>query len=62
MRPPTHVSRPHTAGYGILAARRRERAVNATVRIGVTWAFGLMEADFTGSLTRWRFDPESANA
>jgi len=30
-------------------------AVNATVRVRPTWAFGLTEADFTGSPTRWAF-------
>lgn len=34
-------------------------AVNATIRVRPTWAFGLAEADFTGSPTRWRFDPPS---
>lgn len=29
--------------------------LNATVRIRPTWAFGLDEADFSGSPTRWRF-------
>jgi PPOX class probable F420-dependent enzyme len=33
--------------------------VNATVRIAIHWAFGLTEADFTGSPTRWRFGPGS---
>jgi PPOX class probable F420-dependent enzyme len=28
---------------------------NATFRLRPTWAFGLLEADFTGSPTRWRF-------
>lgn len=31
-------------------------AVNATVRVRVSWAFALSEADFTGSPTRWTFD------
>lgn len=31
-------------------------AVNATIRVQPTWAFGLLEADFTGSPTRWLFD------
>ena len=30
-------------------------ALNATVRVLPTWAFGLAEADFTGSPTRWDF-------
>ena len=30
-------------------------AVNATFRLAPSWAFGLVEADFTGSPTRWRF-------
>lgn len=29
--------------------------LNATLRIRPTWAFGLDEADFSGSPTRWRF-------
>lgn len=29
--------------------------VNATFRIRPVWAFGLIERDFTGSPTRWRF-------
>jgi PPOX class probable F420-dependent enzyme len=28
---------------------------NATFRLRPTWAFGLLEADFTGSPTRWHF-------
>lgn len=28
---------------------------NAIFRLRPTWAFGLLEADFTGSPTRWRF-------
>lgn len=32
-------------------------AVNATFRIRPAWAFGLDEADFTGSPTRWQFPP-----
>jgi PPOX class probable F420-dependent enzyme len=31
-------------------------AVNATIRVRPQWAFGLLQADFTGSPTRWRFD------
>ncbi|MGH9230477.1 MAG: pyridoxamine 5'-phosphate oxidase family protein, partial [Acidimicrobiales bacterium] len=29
--------------------------VNATYRMSPTWAFGLLESDFEGSPTRWRF-------
>ncbi len=32
-------------------------AVNATIRLRPAWVFGLDEADFIGSPTRWRFDP-----
>jgi PPOX class probable F420-dependent enzyme len=32
-------------------------AVNATVRVAPDWAFALDEEHFTGSPTRWRFDP-----
>lgn len=32
-------------------------AVNSTFRVPPTWAFGLDEADFTGSPTRWDFPP-----
>jgi PPOX class probable F420-dependent enzyme len=31
-------------------------AVNATVRVRPRWAFGLVQEDFAGSPTRWRFD------
>jgi hypothetical protein len=31
-------------------------AVNATVRVRPRWAFGLVQDDFAGSPTRWRFD------
>ena len=30
-------------------------SVNATVCVRPRWAFGLVEEDFTGSPTRWRF-------
>jgi hypothetical protein len=30
-------------------------AVNATIRLRPSWAFGLAEGDFTGSPTRWSF-------
>jgi len=30
-------------------------AVNATVRVRPRWAFGLVQEDFAGSPTRWRF-------
>lgn len=30
-------------------------AVNATVRVRPHWAFGLVQEDFVGSPTRWRF-------
>ena len=30
--------------------------VNGVWRVAPTWAFGLMEDDFTGSPTRWTFD------
>jgi len=30
-------------------------AVNATFRVTPRWAFGLVEADFAGSPTRWAF-------
>jgi hypothetical protein len=33
-------------------------AENACFRLEPTWAFGLTEADFVGSPTRWRFEPE----
>jgi len=39
-----------------------EPSVNATVRLGPTWAFGLIEAEFTRSPTRWRFGPVDRNA
>ena len=29
--------------------------VNGTYRVAPTWAFGLLESDFDGSPTRWRF-------
>jgi len=32
-------------------------AVNGCWRVPPTWVFGLVESDFTGSPTRWRFDP-----
>jgi PPOX class probable F420-dependent enzyme len=32
-------------------------AVNATVRVAPSWAFALDEEKFTGSPTRWQFDP-----
>jgi PPOX class probable F420-dependent enzyme len=32
-------------------------AVNATVRVAPSWAFALDEENFTGSPTRWQFDP-----
>ena len=32
-------------------------AVNATVRVRPRWAFGLVQEDFAGSPTRWRFEP-----
>jgi general stress protein 26 len=35
-------------------------AVNATIRVQPRWAFGLAEGDFTGSPTRWIFQPERA--
>jgi hypothetical protein len=31
-------------------------AVSATIRVWPRWAFGLAEADFTGSPTRWVFE------
>jgi PPOX class probable F420-dependent enzyme len=31
-------------------------AVNATVRVRPSWAFGLADGDFTGSPTRWTFE------
>lgn len=31
------------------------RSENACFRVRPTWAFGLMESDFTGSPTRWTF-------
>ena len=34
-------------------------AVNATFRVRPVWAFGLVEAEFTGSPTRWTFPPRS---
>ncbi len=33
-------------------------AVNATIRVRPRWAFGLAEEDFTGSPTRWVFEPD----
>ena len=33
-------------------------AVNATIRVRPRWAFGLDGRDFTGSPTRWVFEPE----
>ena len=30
-------------------------SANATVRVRSHWAFGLMQDDFSGSPTRWRF-------
>jgi hypothetical protein len=33
-------------------------AVNTTIRVRPRWAFGLAEGDFTGSPTRWVFEPE----
>jgi PPOX class probable F420-dependent enzyme len=32
------------------------KASNACFRVRPSWAFGLMESDFTGSPTRWTFD------
>ena len=32
-------------------------AVNATVRVRPRWGFGLVQEDFSGSPTRWRFEP-----
>jgi PPOX class probable F420-dependent enzyme len=32
-------------------------SVNATVRVAPDWAFALDEEQFSGSPTRWRFDP-----
>ena len=34
-------------------------AVNATVRVRPRWAFGLLGRDFTGSPTRWVFEPDA---
>jgi hypothetical protein len=34
-------------------------ALNACFRVRPTWAFGLVESDFSGSLTRWRFPERS---
>lgn len=31
-------------------------SVNATIRVRPTWAFGLAQADFTGSPTLWSFE------
>jgi hypothetical protein len=36
--------------------------VNATVEVRPRRAFGLMHDDFTGSPTRWEFDPPGASA
>jgi general stress protein 26 len=33
-------------------------AVNVCLRVRPLWAFGLTEADFTGSPTRWVFSPQ----
>jgi hypothetical protein len=33
-------------------------AVNVTIRVRPHWVFGLTGEDFTGSPTRWVFDPE----
>jgi hypothetical protein len=35
-------------------------AVNATVRIAPSWAFALRQDDFSGSPTRWSFQPPVA--
>jgi hypothetical protein len=35
-----------------------DTAVNACFRLAPDWVFALDEADFTGSPTRWSFDPE----
>jgi PPOX class probable F420-dependent enzyme len=34
-----------------------EPEVNGCWRVRPVWAFGLAESDFTGTPTRWRFDP-----
>jgi general stress protein 26 len=44
----------HT-NYGI---ELLDPAVNATIQVRPRWAFGLAEDDFTGSPTRWSFNPE----
>ncbi len=33
-------------------------SINACFRLAPTWVFGLDEADFSGSPTRWLFEPE----
>ena len=46
------------AKYGVeYAVDFYDPAVNATYRVGPRWVFGLVEAEFTGSPTRWTFDP-----
>jgi hypothetical protein len=39
-----------------LTASRNYPTTQATVRIRPRWAFGLLQADFEGSPTRWEFD------
>ncbi len=39
-----------------------EPEVNATLRVEPTWVFGLDEADFAGSPTRWRFGPVTSGS
>ena len=44
----------YETGYSI---ELLDPAVNATIRVRPSWAFGLAEGDFTGSPTRWVFEP-----
>ena len=44
----------YATDYGI---ELLDPAVNATIRVRPRWVFGLVEDDFTGSPTRWNFDP-----
>ena len=47
-------NRKYSTNYG---TEMLDLEANAWFRFRPRWAFGLMESDFTGSPTRWRFDP-----
>ena len=48
------LNRKYETDYGVDFFNPTE---NACFRVPPTWAFGLTEADFTGTPTRWTFPP-----